>query len=93
MTFPINFYKLRCTHPAVQVTLSQKLTDSHVKITILSKCRIPRSLCFLHFKLDYPACNMAAPLRGPYQYGDSPCRPHLTQGQTPGPWDRTVQME
>ena len=21
---------------------------------------------------------MTAPLRGPYQYGDSPCRPHLT---------------
>ena len=64
-----------------------------MKIILLSKCRITRTLCFPHFKLDYPACNMAAPLRGPYQYGDSPCRPHLTQGQTPGPWDRTVQME
>ena len=40
MSFPINFYKLRCTHPAVQVT------------AILSICRITRSLCFLHFKLD-----------------------------------------
>ena len=30
MSFPINFYKLRCTHPAVQVTLSQKLTDTHM---------------------------------------------------------------
>ena len=40
MSFPINFYKLRCTHPAVQVTLSQKLTDSlscHVMLLIWDK--------------------------------------------------------
>ena len=39
-----------------------------MKIILLSKCRITRSLCFPHFKHDYPAYNMAAPQCAPYQY-------------------------
>ena len=42
MGFPNNFYKLRCTHPAVQVTLTQKLTDSlsfHVMSLIWDKTK------------------------------------------------------
>ena len=56
MNFPNNFYKLRCTHPAVQVTLSQKLTDSlscHVMSCHVMSCHVMSLIWDKQKRIEY----------------------------------------